>query len=302
MPGDPTQPTMLLRNSLESGRIHSAYLISGAGDRPRLAATEFARGLACAGDAAATKPCEQCAACHRSRDTAEEVEIDGTGKHGPLYRHIGEHPDLFWTQRGAQGTRVRIDQIRALQRAVRVGANEGGWRVAVIADAEWLGQEAQNALLRLLEEPPDRTCIVLVSRSAAALLATIRSRCVRVAFPAEERIRLRAPDLPEEFGELVARLDAIEKLGLPELLDWAEEYRGNRASAAAQVQSLLEVGSAWLRECVTRCVHAGDAEVRAELDALHVLSRCRRDLIQRNANPQMIAERSLFAVREAVSR
>ena len=81
---------------------------------------------------------------------------------------------------------MRIGQIRAVQQALRLRSHEGGRRAAVIADAEWLNQEAQNALLRLLEEPPPQTALLLVAATASGLLATVRSRCQRVAFPRPE--------------------------------------------------------------------------------------------------------------------
>jgi DNA polymerase III delta prime subunit len=297
-----TQPEELLRKSLESGRIHSAYLVSGAGAGPAEAACRFARGLVCQGPESEARPCETCPACRRSSPSEEPVEIDGTGKSGPLYRHIGDHPDLFWVARGASDTRVRIGQVRALQSALRLGANEGGWRAAVIADAEWLNVEGQNALLHVLEEPPPRTCLILVASSAAALLATIRSRSVRVVFPAEERRALYGADAPEDVAEIALRLDGIERLRVPDLLDWAEEYRGPRAVAAQGVQTLLETGGEWLRMRVTRAAAEPDTDPRRELAAFRTLLHCRRDLVQRNANPQMVAERGLIALREVFSR
>jgi len=187
MTAAPGDPQALLRRSLESGRLHSAYLLSGPPPEPRQAALGFARGVVCSGPS--PRPCESCPSCHRS-SPREILTLDGAGKKGPLLRHIGDHPDLLWVERGADDTRVRIGQIRALQSALRLRVAEGGRRVGVIADAEWLNQEAQNALLRLLEEPPPATLIVLVARSAAGLLATVRSRCQRVVF----RPGLEAPD------------------------------------------------------------------------------------------------------------
>jgi DNA polymerase-3 subunit delta' len=294
-------PRLLLQRALDSGRVHSAYLLSGPGERPRRVALEFARALVCLAEGPeSNRPCESCVECRRSAEGAPLV-LDGTGKRGPLYRHLGDHPDLLWVERGAADTRVRIGQIRAIQHAMRLGSHQGGWRVAVIADAEWLNQEAQNALLRLLEEPPDRTCLLLVSTSSTALLPTIRSRCQRVAFRPERREGLRDPDVPEEKRQLVERLDAIHAAGIPELLDWAEEYRGERAAAAQGVHLLLETGSDWLRERVGTAVRSGGALLRDELDAFKALSRCRKDLDQRNANPQMVAERTLLAIRTAAA-
>lgn len=292
---------MLLSRAVETGRVHSGYLLSGPGTAPRDAACRFARALVCRSDD--ERPCEECVECRRSREKEDDaIEIDGTGKRGPLLRHIGDHPDLIWVERGPADTRVRIGQIRALQSSLRLGSNEGGWRVAVVADAEWMNQESQNALLRLLEEPPDRTCLVLVTSSASGLLATIRSRCQRINFGGEARYGLRDLDLPEEQQQLVARFDAISGMGLPGLLDWAEEFRGERARAAEDVHRLLQTGGAWLRERVHSIVDAGSRNPLPELDAFRALATCRKDLDQRNANPQMVAERAIFAVREAVSQ
>jgi DNA polymerase-3 subunit delta' len=290
--GDPRE---LLRRSLESGRIHSAYLLSGPGEAPREAALAFVRGLVCSGGP--PQPCEACPSCHRST-TREMIQIDGTGRSGPLLRHVGDHPDLLWVERGQSDTRVRIAQIRALQAAFRLCSNDGDRRAAVIADAEWLNQEAQNALLRLLEEPPPRTVLVLVASSSAGLLATVRSRCQKLAFRPAPADPLRDP----ERRELVARLDALGSATLPELLDWAQEYRGARAPAAEAVGELLETSGAWLRARVADAARQPRRDLRAELKAHRVLSACRKTLVQRNANPQMVAERALLTLRETVSR
>ena len=281
---------VLLERSLESGRIHSAYLLAGPGERSHQAALRFARGTVCRAERG--RPCETCDACRRSQPGEETIALDGTGKKGPLYRHIGDHADLFWIERGPDDTRVRIGQIRALQHALRLRGTEGGRRTAVIADAEWLNQEAQNALLHLLEEPPPETTLVLVATSSSGLLATVRSRCQRVAFRAERENLLDAP----ENAEIVARFEAIGAASLPDLLDWAEEYRGPRAATAAQVEALLETANAFLRRRVGERVASGSEGRLHELDASRILADCRQSLVQRNANPQMVAERTLIAV------
>jgi DNA polymerase III delta prime subunit len=299
MADPPAQAQKLLDRAIESGRIHSSYLLSGPSAVVQEAALRFARALVCRG--VGPRPCEDCGECRRSSESDEPVELDGSGKKGPLYRHIGDHPDLYWVDKGGEGTRVRIGQIRATQKALRLGANEGGYRVAVIADAEWMNQESQNSLLKLLEEPPDRTCLILASASTAPLVATIRSRCQKVRFPDDNKGDLRAGDLSEDRSRVLSRFDRIDSAGLPELLDWAEEYRGNRARAAEDVEVLLEIGSAWLNEQTRLAIDQGRRDLRGLLDTNKTLSQCRKDLVQRNANPQMVAERALLAVRKTVT-
>ncbi len=293
-----TSARVLLDRALATGRIHSAYLLAGPSGTVRDEARRFARALVCT--STDERPCEQCRECRRSSEGETTVELDGSGKSGPLFRHIGDHPDLYWIDRGPDGTRVRIGQIRAAQHALRLGANEGGYRALVIADAEWLNQEAQNSLLKLLEEPPDRTTLILASSSSAPLAATIRSRCQKIRFADETRLSLRGDDLPEDRAMVLKRFDTMDSAGLPQLLDWAEEYRGSRATAAEAALVLLEVGTSWLGERVRAEVDAGHKNLRAKLDAHKTLAQCRKDLVQRNANPQMVAERALLAVRRSL--
>ena len=174
-PPDPAHPPLLER-SLASGRLHSAYLLAGPGPAPREAALAFARALVCSG--AGTGPCEACRECARSSER-DEISLDGSGKAGPLLRHIGDHPDLLWIERGSSDTRVRIAQIRKLQLSLRLRGEGEGRRAGVVADAEWLNPEAQNALLHVLEEPPPRTTLILVAASSASLLATVRNQARR---------------------------------------------------------------------------------------------------------------------------
>jgi DNA polymerase-3 subunit delta' len=278
--------------------VHGAYLFAGGGDAPRATAHWFARVLACAGDPAGELPCESCGACRRSR-AGDPVPLDGEGKRGPLLRHVGEHPDLVWVERGVDETRVKIAQVRALQDHFRLKGSEGGRRVAVVADAEWLNQQAQSALLRTIEEPPPRTTFILVCASPAGLLVTVRSRCQRVDLPIERPPGPTSAEAPEPVRALAERLAAAGRASLPELLDWAEEFRGPRAIAAADAAELLRVGSAWLHERITSGAPGGDLD--AALAAFATLADCRKSLAQRNANPQMVAERALLSLRETLA-
>ncbi|MFV1978809.1 MAG: hypothetical protein ACC649_05610 [Myxococcota bacterium] len=294
MPTASSELPSLLRRSLESGRIHSAYLLSGPGSAPRDTALDFVRALVCQ---QAGGPCEECIDCRRS-SPREPIALDGTGRGGPLLRHVGDHADLFWIERGDGNTRVTIDQIRALQGALHLQSNEGGRRAAVIADAERMNQEAQNALLRILEEPPPQTTLVLATATSAGLLATVRSRCQRVRFEPDSGTAERDP----EREAMRERLDGIAETTIPDLLDWAAEYRGARATVVGGVEAFLETASLWVRDCVVTAVRETEADVSGDLDVFRTLSDCRKTLSQRNANPQMVVERALLALRGSALR
>jgi len=261
---------------------------------PRDAALDFVRALVCQ---QAGGPCEECIGCRRS-SPREPIALDGTGRKGPLLRHVGDHADLFWVERGDSGTRVTIGQVRALQNALHLQSNEGGRRAAVIADAERLNKEAQNALLRILEEPPPQTTLVLATATAAGLLATVRSRCQRVHFESDSGSAHRDP----EREAMRKRLDGIAATTTPDLLDWAAEYRGARATVVGGVEEFLGTASLWVRDGVVTAVCKTEVDVTRAVDAFRTLSDCRKTLSQRNANPQMVAERALLAVRNAVGR
>jgi DNA polymerase-3 subunit delta' len=291
-------PAEILLRSIENDRVHSAYLLTGSGEAPLTAALAFARALVCRRGTGIA--CEACAGCQRSAAVEDEIAIDGKGKRGPTYRHIGDHPDLLWVERGSDDTRVTIGQIRDVQAALRLGANEGGRRCAVIADAEWLNPQAQNALLRLLEEPPPATTLVLVASRSSAIIATIRSRSVRVRFPVVQT-GIRDADLPESVSDIVQTLDGLSALSVGDVLDLAENYRGARATAAEHVTELVDVAAQWLNEDVKNRIARGERPAPRDLDAYRSLQQLRRDLIQRNANPQMVAERLLLGLRDVVT-
>ena len=161
--------------------------------------------------------------------------------------------------------------------------------------------EAQNALLRILEEPPPATTLILATATSAGLLATVRSRCQRLVFHTTQE-----PEADPERAELSARINAISRTPLPELLDWAAEHRGARATVIDGVNELLETASSWLRDQVAAAVQSErgpiGGRIEAQLDAFGTLNDCRKTLSQRNANPQMVVERALLALREAASR
>lgn len=107
------------------------------------------------------------------------------------------HPDLLVLERQVEGGRLRksisVEEARALPEFFAKSPSMGRFRVAIIDAADDLNPSSANALLKTLEEPPERGVLLLVSHSPARLLGTIRSRCRRLAFqpwPAEEVARL----------------------------------------------------------------------------------------------------------------
>ena len=135
------------------------------------------------------------------------------------------HPDLFSLE--ALGEMIRIDEIRALHRDLHMRPFEAERRVYVIADAHLLNDDAADALLKDLEEPPPYAVIVLVADELGPIPPTIRSRCQLVPFRRlpgrviRELLAERAPGLSENEARALARvsggrLDRVERLLDPE--------------------------------------------------------------------------------------
>ena len=96
---------------------------------------------------------------------------------------VDDHPDLFVVTRGEDQRLVGIDRVRALKQEFSLTPAQSDRRVAVVVDAERLTDEAGNALLKLLEEPPPRSHIILTARDRDAVMETLVSRCRSLRVP-----------------------------------------------------------------------------------------------------------------------
>jgi DNA polymerase III subunit delta' len=202
----PEQPEAkrLLRAALEEGPAH-AYLFHGPpGVGKRAAALAFAAELIATSSAAALTG---------SSDTAAASDRARVGRRA--------HPDVYVVE--PVGDQIRIDDVRELRRDLHMRPFEAGRRVYLLHAAETMNEDAADALLKDLEEPPPYAVIVLVADDLGPLPETIRSRCQLVPFTRlseraiREEIAMRAPALaPAEASSLAhlagGRLDRVERL------------------------------------------------------------------------------------------
>ncbi|MFH1063013.1 MAG: hypothetical protein V1747_09060 [Candidatus Omnitrophota bacterium] len=95
---------------------------------------------------------------------------------------IRQHPDIYWIQpKGASAT-IKIEDIRKLNERINLKPFQAERKIFIIQDAQRMGPEASNALLKTLEEPPQNASVILIAKNAAELLPTIVSRCKLVRF------------------------------------------------------------------------------------------------------------------------
>lgn len=209
----------------------------------------------------------------------------------------GIHPDVLSVEPEGPGGRVKIEQVRDVLRTFRFAPFEGRRRVVLFPAADRLGEEAANALLKGLEEPPPHTILVLVTALPHALLDTIRSRCQQVRFaplPRDLCARLlvergvsaqdahvvaalaegsvgRGAALAEAgiLEDRRASLEAVAELSLGRpsaLLDLAGEWAAGADAAAsrARLSGRLDLLVSWYRDVLV-AVAGGDGFVHADL-------------------------------------
>ncbi len=151
-----------LRNSLSSGRIANSYLFFGPeGVGRALTAKTFVMTLVCAGGSGQDEACGTCPSCRR---------VDNL-----------DHPDVTWIK-PAKNKNIKIEEIRKVKEVLNLKPYESSVNVCVIEDAHMMTVEASNALLKVLEEPPGRSLLILISSKKDMLLPTVVSRCAEVRF------------------------------------------------------------------------------------------------------------------------
>src|SRR5437764_4070585 len=187
------------------------------------------------------------------------------------------HPDLYVLE--PLGDQIRIDAIRALRRDLHMRPFEADRRVYVVFGADLMNEDAADALLKDLEEPPPYAVLVLVANELGPLPETIRSRCQLVPFrrlserAVREEIALRAPDLPPERVTAVARVAAGRLDRAAQLLDPdAARRRDERLDVARSVyrDPKFDPGQAAQRllEGAHERAAAAKAAAEAELEGL----------------------------------
>ena len=167
-----------LRRLLASGRMPGSLLFTGSeGVGKKLFALELAKALNCR-HRAGVEACDQCSSCRRiAKSTFPPFSDPDDNKERMIW---SEHGDLAMVRPYKQI--IRVKPIRELEREANFRPFEGAARVFIIEDADYMNESSSNALLKVLEEPPATSHLILTTTNATALLPTIRSRCQVIGF------------------------------------------------------------------------------------------------------------------------
>jgi DNA polymerase-3 subunit delta' len=225
------------------------------------------------------------------------------GDHARVERRT--HPDLYVLE--PVGDQIRIDDIRMLRHDLHMRPYEASRRVYLLFDADTMNEDAADALLKDLEEPPSYAVILLVANDLGPLPETIRSRCQLVPFrrlsevAVRAEIAARAPELAADEVTTIARVAAGRLDRAERLLDPAAARRREALIGVARAVYLDPAfdaadGAQTLLEGISE--RGAEAKEQAE-DAVAVLELTGREAEQRVRRAQRGAERDeLLAVLE----
>lgn len=146
-----------IRNAVTENKVSHAYILNGErGSGKKMLANLFATTLLC--EKQGPDPCNACHSCHQAES--------------------GNHPDIIRVTHEKPNT-ISVDDIRRqVNEDIQIKPYQGPYKIYIIAEADLMTVQAQNALLKTIEEPPAYVVIFLLTENAEALLPTITSRCV----------------------------------------------------------------------------------------------------------------------------
>jgi DNA polymerase-3 subunit delta' len=297
-----------LQRATASGRLPHTYLFSGPeGVGKYTTACALAARLLC--DAPGDDSCGSCAGCAAAvRET---------------------HPDFVVVRRMDGAAEVKIDQVRELQRRIRLRPVHVQRKIVILDDAHRLNLSAQNALLKTFEEPPGSVLLILVASNAAALLPTVLSRCQRINFfplpdDVVEALLVKHGDISADAARDLARyadgsigqglllktdlidrartqllpvLQDLEKRPYADLVEVTQEWA---RIPAADLQLMLRAPLAWYRGRLADALTAAPTgrEARAALAQLRTVYDT-MERLRRNAHRQLALDVMLLDLQAA---
>lgn len=316
-------PIQILKRAVYTGRIPNAYLFVGQPNvARRTVALELAKALNCERNTSFASPdeVECCDECDNCRDFNAEhhpdlmvlrpqvslkggddivQEADDPGEEAPEFIEI-------------EGSMLRVGQIKSLIDHSLLKRVRSRHKIYLVLSVETMNDDAQNRLLKTLEEPPPNTLLILTSSNLGALLPTTISRCRVVhfepvpAFEAEPRLLQRFPDVPPEQVHSLVALSAgrvgwaINMLQHPEVL----QIRNDLLDLCVELpqipmieclrrgEQLIEAAERWWLESLERDVAEKALKARRDRvlrtrmrEVLDVLISWFRDLIVAQTDP-----------------
>ena len=213
-----------LQNALSTGKVSHAYIINGEKSSGKeFIAKVFAMTLQC--EKGAAEPCQECHSCHQALS--------------------GNHPDIIFVTHEKPNS-VSVDDIRTqINGDVSIKPYSRPYKVYIVNEAEKMTVQAQNAILKTLEEPPEYVVILLLTTNVNSMLPTILSRCVVLNMKpvADELVRgflkrqMMVPDYKAEICVAFAR----GNIGKAKALASSEDFENVKSEALSILKYINEM-------------------------------------------------------------
>ena len=228
-----------LKKALQSGFFSHAYLFEGQVGVGKLEmAKEFAKAVNC--EKGEGEACDLCISCRKAQ--------------------LDNHPDIIVI--GPDGRSIKNEQVKSIQTEMHLKPYESRRKVFIIDSADTMTPQAQNSLLKVLEDPPSSSLVILVSSNPAGLLPTVKSRCQRLYFNGNESAILSNGSYEEKHERKEVK---GLKLGEMEVIDEGFQFASD--CLEKDIKSMLESSEAWAK------LDRGECSMR-----LSVILTCFRDL------------------------
>ena len=273
-----------LQNALESGKISHAYIINGEKSSGKeFIAKVFAMALQC--EAGGTEPCQECHSCKQALSANQ--------------------PDIIRVTHEKPNT-ISVDDIRVqINNDVAIKPYSSRYKVYILNEAEKMTQQAQNALLKTLEEPPEYAVILLLTANVNSLLPTILSRCVVLNMKpvSDTQVKkylmeqLQIPDYKAEVCVAFAR----GNVGKAKSLATSEDFENVKNEALSLLKYIRDME---LHEIITAIKKITEYKLEIN-DYLDIMAIWYRDILlfkaTKDAN-HLIFREELPSLRQAATR
>lgn len=247
-----------LQNAVAAKKISHAYIINGEKSSGKeFIAKIFAMTLQC--EKGGINPCQECHSCKQALS--------------------GNQPDIIRVMHEKPGT-ISVDDIRTqVNNDVEIKPYSSPYKIYIINEAEKMTPQAQNAILKTLEEPPEYVVILLLTTNVNALLPTILSRCVLLNMKpvADEQVRkfLMEQEKVPDYKADVCVAFARGNIGKAKLLASSEDFENVKAEALSLLRYVQDME---LHEIVAAIKKIGDYKLEVS-DYLDIIAIWYRDVL-----------------------
>ena len=226
-----------LKNAILAGKVSHAYILSGEeGSGKRLLADTFAMALQC--EQGGTEPCMQCRSCRQAAS--------------------GSQPDIIHVVHEKPAS-IGVEDIRGqVNGDIAIKPYRSPYKIYIIDEADKMTVQAQNALLKTIEEPPSYAVIMLLTENAEALLPTIRSRCVMMKLrnikdQLVKKYLMEQLEVPDYKADVCVAF-AQGNMGKAIMLAHSEYFNEIKEEAVHLLRNIDEMTVPELTEAVKRCM------------------------------------------------